>query len=110
MLGCPTDNTVVWFCSLHKKPSSDMKQVVQRYVLINFKFCFYNLQVTIFLDFSSINVCDVLGRRSTTTFQNLRWIFPKVFNFTYNSKFNLLKLILDLFNNLCIMKVQQTTR
>jgi len=105
-----TDNTVVWFCSLHKKPSSDMKQVVQRFDLINFKFYFYNMEVTNFLDFSAINVCNVLGGRSMTTFQNIRWIFSKVFNSTYNSIFNLLKLVLDLFNDLCIMKVQQATR
>jgi len=110
MLICPTDNIVVWFCSLHKKPTSGMKQVVQRFDLINFKFCFHNLEVTNFLDFSAINVCNVLGRRSMTTFHNLRWITPKVFNSTYNSKFNLLKLVLYLFNDLCIMKVPQATR
>jgi len=87
-----------------------MEQVVQRFYLINFKFCFYNLEVTNILDFSAINVCDVLGKRSTTTFQNLRWITPIVFNSTYNFKFNLLKLVLDLFNDLCVMKVQQETR
>jgi len=87
-----------------------MKQVVQRFDLINFKFCFHNLEVTNFLDFSEINVCNVLRGRSTTRFQNLRWITPKVFNSTYNSKFNLLKLVLDLSNDLCIMKVQQATR
>jgi len=37
MLICPVDNTMVWLCSLHKKPSLDMKQVVQRYELIKFK-------------------------------------------------------------------------
>jgi len=37
MLVCPVDNTVVWFCSLHRKPSSDMRQVVLGYDLINFK-------------------------------------------------------------------------
>ena len=90
-------------------PTYHMKQVVQRFDLINVKFCFYILEVTNFLDFSAINVCNVLGRRSTTTFQNFRWIFPKVLNSTYNSKFNLLKSLLDLFNDLCIMKVQQAT-
>jgi len=37
MLICPADNTVVWFCSLHKKPTLDMKTIVQGYDLINFK-------------------------------------------------------------------------
>jgi len=64
------------------------------------------MQLTIFLDFSAINACNVLGRRSTTTSQNLRWIYPKVFN----SKFNLLKLVFDLFHYLSLMKVQQATR
>jgi len=31
------DNTVVWLSSLHWKPSSDMKQVIQGCDLINFK-------------------------------------------------------------------------
>jgi len=30
----PLDKTVVWFCSLQKKPSNDFKQVVQGYDLI----------------------------------------------------------------------------
>jgi len=37
MLVCPTDNTVVWFCSLHRKDPNDTKQIVQRYHFINFK-------------------------------------------------------------------------
>ena len=28
MLICPMDNIVVWFCSLHRKPSPDMKTIV----------------------------------------------------------------------------------
>jgi len=34
MVVCPLDKTVIWFCSLHKKPSNDIKQVVQGYDLI----------------------------------------------------------------------------
>jgi len=36
MFICPIDNIVVWFCSLHRKPSQDMKIVVQRYVIVNY--------------------------------------------------------------------------
>jgi len=34
MVVCPLDNIVVWFCSLHKKPTNEFKQVVQGYDLI----------------------------------------------------------------------------
>jgi len=34
MVVCPLDKIVIWFCSLRKKPSNDIKQVVQGYDLI----------------------------------------------------------------------------
>jgi len=39
-----------------------------------------------------MNVCNVLGERSTSTSQNLHWIYPKVFNSKFSSKVSLLKL------------------
>jgi len=42
-----------------------------------------------------MNLCNALGGRSTSTSQNLHWIYPKVFN----SKVSLLKLA---FNYLMI--------
>ena len=62
------------------------------------------------MGFSLINVCNVLGGRSASTSQNLRWIYPKVFNSKFNAKLNLLKLVFDLFHGLTLMKVQQVTR
>jgi len=44
------------------------------------------------LDFNAMNVCNVLWGRSTSTTQNLKWIYPKVFNYKFNSKVSLLKL------------------
>jgi len=55
------------------------------------------------LNFSAINVYNVIGRISTTTSQN--WIYSKIFN----SKFNLFQLLLDLFHDLSLMKLQQAT-
>jgi len=46
-----------------------------------------------------MNICNVLGGRSTSTSQNLHWIYPKVFNSKFNSNVNLLKLA---FNYLMI--------
>jgi len=66
----------------------------------------YNGKLIIILDFSAINVYNVLGRRSTSTSQNLHWIYLKVFN----SKLNLLKLVFDLFHDFTLMKVQQATK
>jgi len=63
-------------------------------------------KLLIILDFSAINVCNVLGGRSTFTSQNLCWIFFKVFN----SKFNLLKFLFDLFHDFTLIKEQQATK
>jgi len=49
-----------------------------------------------------MNVCNVLGGRSTSTSQNLHWIYPKVFN----SNVNLLKLGIQLFDDSPVMTMQ----
>ena len=46
---CPIGNTVVWFCSLHKKSSQDMKTIVQRYVIVNYIIYFELLMIFLFL-------------------------------------------------------------
>ncbi|XP_027912789.1 uncharacterized protein LOC114177619 [Vigna unguiculata] len=52
---CPIDRIVVWFCSLHKKPSKEMKTLIQR----------------------AINVSGVLDGKSTASSSHLDWIYPK---------------------------------
>jgi len=37
---CPINRVIVWFCSLHKKPSKEMKTLIQRYVFITNVMCF----------------------------------------------------------------------
>jgi len=64
MLVCPMDNTVVWFCSLYKKATPDMKQILQRYHLINLSnislfFCIICNLLNI-LDFSALTVGIIL--------------------------------------------------
>jgi len=45
--------------------------------------------------FSAINVYSILGGRSTSTPQSLRWILPKVFGVVLNLP---LQFVLELFN------------
>ena len=49
MLICLMDNIVVWFCSLHSKPSQDMKVVLQRYVIVNYIIYYELLMIFLFL-------------------------------------------------------------
>jgi len=82
MVVCPLDKTVVWVCSLYKKPSNDFKQVVQGYDLIyHIKYyidvvCIICKLLLIISDFSAINV---LGGRFISSSHTLRWVQPKVF-------------------------------
>jgi len=105
MVVCPLDKTVVWFCSLHKKPSNDIKQVVQGYdliYLVKYWSCLYNMQViTNHLWFSTTNVINVLGGRSISSSHTLHWVQPKVFLFLIEP----IKFVVDLFNDLTLMKL-----
>ncbi|XP_029126200.1 uncharacterized protein LOC114915529 [Cajanus cajan] len=52
---CPISNVVVWFCSLHHKPTMHVKNLVKSSVMA---------------------VYNVMNGRSTTLSKNLEWIYP----------------------------------
>jgi len=55
----------------------------------------------IILDFSAINVINVLGGRSMSSSHTLRWVQPKVFLFLIEP----IKFVVDLFDDLTLMKL-----
>jgi len=84
MLISPIDNIVVWFCSLYRKSSADMKIVVYMYDLIkkSYVIVVYIIYFKLLKSFFLVKLMyNVLDDNSTPSSHNLCWnFFPKIFS------------------------------